>query len=151
MPEAPKAIFDSTVLVSAFLTPKGVSDELLRHGRRRAFTLCLSDQILEETRRVLFEYEYLRKRYLYSDHDVEEFISMLRGAAHLVRTHSPFKAITRDPQDDMVIACALVARSAYLVTRDKDLLALTTYQGVRTLTPEGFMHILRETALFRLH
>jgi uncharacterized membrane protein YgcG len=30
-----------------------VSDELLRHSRRGAFILCLSEEILKETRRVL--------------------------------------------------------------------------------------------------
>jgi putative PIN family toxin of toxin-antitoxin system len=145
MPKVPRAVFDSTVLVSAFLTPNGVSDELLRHGRRGAFTLSLSHQILEETRRVLLEYEHIRRRYPYSDQDVEDFISTLRGGTQLISASPPAEQITRDSNDDMVIACALAARSPYLVTRDKDLLTLKTYQGVTILTPEEFIRILRQT------
>ena len=42
------AALDATVLVSAFLTPGGVSDELLRHGREGAFVVFLSEDILAE-------------------------------------------------------------------------------------------------------
>lgn len=139
-----KAVVDSTVLVSAFLTPKGVSDELLRQGRRGAFTLCLSDEIIEETRRVLMEYERIRKRYSYSDQDVEEFGNMLRGSARLARNVPPLHGITRDPKDDMVIACALAAKANYIVTRDPDLLTLEKHKGLSIVTPEMFMGILKE-------
>ena len=37
-------ILDARGLVTAFLTPKGVSDERLRHGWRGAFVLCLSER-----------------------------------------------------------------------------------------------------------
>jgi predicted nucleic acid-binding protein len=59
-------VFDSTVLVSAFLTPNGLCDQLLRQGRQGAFSLYLSDDIVAETRKVLLEDEDLREAYPYS-------------------------------------------------------------------------------------
>ena len=56
-----KAVFDATILVSAFLTKPGVSAQLLAHAVAGAFDLYLSDAIIEETRDVLLHREHLRK------------------------------------------------------------------------------------------
>ena len=56
----------------------------------------------------------------------------------------PLEGISRDPNNDMVIACAVAAQATYLVTRDKDLLTLTQHQKIRMTTPEQFMEILRK-------
>jgi predicted nucleic acid-binding protein len=45
-------------------------------------------------------------------------------------------AYTRDPIDDKFIACALVGDARYVVTVDKDLLALETLERIRIVTPE---------------
>jgi predicted nucleic acid-binding protein len=42
----------------------------------------------------------------------------------------------------MVIACALQARADYIVTRDKDLLSVGAYQGIRIVTPREFLDLL---------
>ena len=36
----------------------------------------------------------------------------------------PLTGIVRDPNDDMILACAVAASAAYVVTRDLDLLSL---------------------------
>ena len=51
--------------------------------------------------------------------------------------------MSRDPKDDMVLACAVKANTDYLVTRDDDLLILETYKKVSIVTPEQFMSVLR--------
>jgi putative PIN family toxin of toxin-antitoxin system len=139
-----KAVLDSTVLVSAFLAKAGISAELLRQAKRRAFRLYLAEEIIEETQRVLLEYQRIRKRYHYPDRSVIQFSQGLRIVAHLVTKLPQVNVIDRDPNDDMVVACALKARSHYIVTRDKDLLALGKYQKIKVITPEKFMGILRK-------
>ena len=37
----PRAVLDSSVLISAFLTPKGVPDQVLDAAERGDFTLCV--------------------------------------------------------------------------------------------------------------
>lgn len=54
----------------------------------------------------------------------------------------PVTGVVRDPNDDMVVACALEADADYIVTRDKDLLSLGTYEGIRIVTPRQFLDLL---------
>jgi predicted nucleic acid-binding protein len=45
----PRAVLDSTVLVSAFLTPPGAAHAVLQAGIEDRFTCLLAEEILEET------------------------------------------------------------------------------------------------------
>jgi predicted nucleic acid-binding protein len=53
----PSAVFDSTVLISAFLSQRGVSNELRRDAREEAFSLFLSEKILDEAQGGLLDDE----------------------------------------------------------------------------------------------
>ena len=140
----PKAVLDSTVLVSAFLTEAGISRQLLRESEAGNFQICIAEEILDETERVLSEYPRIRKRYRYSDEAVIEYVSLLRILSQVITPLPKIKAVVRDPNDDMVIACAVKARAQYIVTRDKDLLDLGSYQQITIISPEGFMQVLKE-------
>jgi putative PIN family toxin of toxin-antitoxin system len=144
----PKAVFDATTLVSALLTPKGVSAQLLQQAIAGAFELWLSDAIIEETRNVLFNREHLRLNFTYTNRDVEEFCSLLHAFARIA-SDLPALQVSRDPEDDYVISTALAAGVSYLVTRDKDLLTLKTYQDVQMIRPEAFIALLRQEASSR--
>lgn len=140
----PRAVLDSTILVSAFLTPKGPAAELLSYARKGAFHVCLSEEILQETQEVLLGREHIRKRHPYSDEEAVEFCQTLRAAVFLASDLPKLKGLTRDPADDMILACAEKAQAHYLVTRDKDLLALSKHQEIRILSPEDFLALLRK-------
>lgn len=53
-------------------------------------------------------------------------------------------AVTGDPSDDAILACAIDARADILVTGDKKhLLPVATHRGIRILTPQAFLAELR--------
>ena len=137
-------VADSTMLVSAFLRKEGVSAILLRHAAGGTFALSLSQAIVTETETVLLEREHIRRRYPYSDEDVTAFCQTLQGSFPLLTDLPPLTGIVRDPNDDMVVATALRAHAAFIVTRDKDLLSLQHYEGITMMTPEAFIAIVRE-------
>ena len=142
-----KAVLDTTVLVSAFLRPVqgGAAYEVLRLVDAGAYDLYLSNDILEEIAGVLLRQGRMRLRYLYADDQVIAYCQNLGRLAHIV-DDVPLVQVVRDPNDDMIIGCALAARADYLVSRDKDLLSLGCYEGIAILTPEAFLQLLRPAA-----
>jgi putative PIN family toxin of toxin-antitoxin system len=140
----PKAVFDSTVLVSAFLSKAGVSRQLLHEAQAGKFAICLAEEILEETGRVLLEYPRIRKRYQYSDEAVGEYVELLRVVAQVTTALPKIKAVARDPNDDVIIACGVKAKAQYIVSRDKDLLDMKRYEQILIVGPEEFVALLRQ-------
>ena len=49
----------------------------------------------------------------------------------------------RDPNDDMIVACAVAASADYIVTRDDDLPSLRAYNSTAMVTLEVFLDTLR--------
>jgi putative PIN family toxin of toxin-antitoxin system len=140
------AVLDSTVLVSAFLTPGGAADALVDQAKAGRITGVVAEEILAETAAVLLTAERLRQRYPYTDADVHEYLQSIRQAAVIVADLPPLSGLVRDPNDDVILACAVAAEASYVVTRDDDLLSLGTYERVAMVSPEALLAILRSSA-----
>lgn len=140
-----RVVFDSTVLVSGFLSGQGgLSHELLRLARSGEFELVLSSAIILETLGTLMSREHIRSAYAYSDDRAYRYCRGLQRIANdVLRSTKPLSGIVRDPRDDMIIACAIDGRADTIVSRDKDLLSLGSYQEIMITTPEAFRQSLR--------
>ena len=140
----PKAVLDSTVLISAFLAKTGVSAELLHKAKNGGFDICFAEEILEEVQRALLQYQKIRKRYHYLDQTVIQYVQTLMIVARFITELPLIEVVDSDPNDNMVVACALKAQADYIVTRDNDLLSLGNYEDIKMVTPEKFIGILRK-------
>jgi uncharacterized protein len=136
-----RAVLDSSVLVSAFLTPEGLPGVLLRQARGGAFSLHLASEIVAETRQALLREPKLQERYRYTSKDVEEFANGLAASAQLAANLPAVTAVESDPKDSVIVACALQANADYLVTGDRHLLSLGEYAGIRIVTPRQFLDL----------
>jgi putative PIN family toxin of toxin-antitoxin system len=135
----PKAVLDSSVLVSAFLTPHGSVVRLLREPLRGRYELWLSEYILTETAEVLLSKPRLRN-YAYGDTDVRDYIHWLLTVAEMVADLPKLRVVADDPKDDPVVATAVAAQADYLVTGDRvHLLPMGQYEGIRILSPREFL------------
>jgi putative PIN family toxin of toxin-antitoxin system len=137
-----KAVLDSSVLVSAFLSPGGTPAMLLACAQRGTFTIHLSSEILEKTTRALLRPRTMR-RYRHAASDVAEYQLFLAEATEAVTDLPTLRAVPLDPKDDVIVATAVRADADYLVTGDRrHLVALGEYEGVRIVTPRQFLELL---------
>ena len=127
-----KAVFDTNVLIAAFLT-EGICAKLMVRAHRRDFDLILCDGILQEFKRVL------KKKFATSPHETSEALTILSEATQeiLGQTDS-ITPICRDSDDNLILACAKDAVADYVVTGDEDLLVLKNYEGIRIVNPREF-------------
>lgn len=139
----PRAVLDSSVLVSAFLTPRGSVARLLRAPTLERYRLCLSEPILVETAEVLLTKPRLRRMFAYADDAVSDYIRWLGIEAEIVANIPELRVVTADPKDDPIIATAVAAHADYLVTGDRaHLLPIGEYEGIRVVSPRVFLEHL---------
>lgn len=88
--------------------------------------------MIEELQVVLERPKYV-KEYGISNERREQLIQRIRGKATIVSTLSPPAVKIRDTKDLIILATALDAKADFLITGDKDLLALKDHHGIRPL------------------
>ena len=121
---------DTNVLIAAFIS-RGTSQELFEHVVRH-HTLVLSPFVVGEFRRIL------RDKFEMPSGDVVEAIALLHERAEVVEPEPLPEPVCRDADDDEVLATARTGGCACIVTGDKDLLVLETYDGLPILSPRDF-------------
>jgi putative PIN family toxin of toxin-antitoxin system len=127
-----KALFDTNVLLAAFLT-EGVCEKLLTRARKRQFNLITSPFILHEFERILV------RKFLATKQEKETAPALIAEAAvDIVHPSETPSGACRDSDDDNVLACAVEAAAEYLVTGDKDLLHMKTFKRIHIITPRDF-------------
>jgi len=131
-----KVVFDTNVLVSAFIT-EGVCSKLLGRARRGQFQLIACPLILKELEAVLL------KKLSTTPGETREVLRILAEAiSALVQPAQSVSGICRDPDDDHILSCAVAANADYLVTGDSDLLELREFRGTRIVAPRDFELLL---------
>ena len=141
------AVFDANVLASGatgFLIPESVVGQILRAWRAGSVELVVSDHILGELGRTL-EKPYFRARLTLEQ--ISRYRSLLQRRATVVPIIVQVSGVATHPEDDLILATAASARTAYLVTGDARLRAkVPSYQGVRLVSPREFLAVLEEKA-----
>lgn len=141
MTKRPRAVFDTNVFVSSSLS-KNVNSptrELLQRWKNNEFTLLICDQIVKEL------LEILNKRGVALE-DITEQVTLLARSAEWVEVpEERIENLLSDPDDNVVIACAVEGGANYLVTYDPhfDLLK-GDYKGIKIVKAIPFLEVLRE-------
>jgi len=131
--------------VAAFLRRTGANHRLLRLAGQR-YRLFLTERILQEVERTLLESRKIRRKYRYREEEVEAFLRVLRGVSEHVFADEELRirpVVERDPADDWVLAGARKARARYLVSKDRDLLALHEVGRIRILPTDEALRLLQ--------
>jgi uncharacterized protein len=135
-----RAVCDTNVLVSYLLTHRPPIATLIdRYLAEEAFTLVTSPALLAELERVL---SYPRLAVLIDAHTRRRFVALIAALSELVDPPEEVPTISRDPDDDQVIACAVVGSADVIVSGDRDLLSLGRVGEIPILTPAAFLVLL---------
>lgn len=71
------------------------------------------------------------------------FLRYLASLAHLQDVHFLWRPFLRDPDDDMVLECAVASGSQFIVTHNIKDFKRTPELKVQAITPAEFLRILR--------
>ena len=123
-------VFDTNVLVAA-LVAKGLCHEVVVRGLG-ACKVASSEPLLDELERTL------RAKFSVGPAGIA-FLTQLRRQVQVVEPAPLDGPVSRDVDDDVVLATAVAAEAGVIVTGDQDLLVLGQYEGIDILSPREFL------------
>lgn len=138
-----RVVLDTNQFVSSVLVKQGLPAQVLDAWRRREFLLITSPLIIAEIRSTL-SYPRIRRKYPLTGDDVERLVILLEQDALVVPGQGTLSgAIPDDPQDEIVLACAVEGQADLIVSGDHHLLNLGEYQGILIVTAREFLERLQ--------
>lgn len=130
----PRVVLDTNVLVSGILFKEGNEAKILRSADSREIEVFVSPEILKEFAEVVS-----RPRFQLTSQELSSATEYVLSFAKLIVPRRPVRVNIRDPEDVKFLECVRGAKAHYLVTGDKDLLAMGTFDRARILTPSRFV------------
>jgi len=132
-----KIVLDTNVFLSGILSPGRSPANILDLVLSGKFKLVFSPQVIQEIQRVT-RYpgiiKLMKKRKLTREELEDTILKIL-----IVSTITPgavmVQGVCSDPKDDMFLSCALEGQADYIISGDKHLLNLKTYQGIKIMAP----------------
>lgn len=132
-----RVVLDTNVLLSGIAYPGSVPGKIMAAWRYGSIEVLLSTYILDELRRVL---PRLAHRHGLSATEIDDLVDTLSIQAEMIEPADPEDTALRDGNDLPVLGTLLAALQCsganYLITGDKDLLALA--QSYPIVSPAGF-------------
>lgn len=129
-----KVVFDTNVFISALITQGGRAEEawfLALEGRMEVYT---SVAILTETA------AKLRGKFHWEDEWIKGAIRHIADVARVVKPALRLKILKDDP-DNRILECARHADAEVIVTGDRHLLSLKSFEGIRIMTIADFLKL----------
>jgi uncharacterized protein len=98
-----------------------------------SFVLVASEALLDELD------EKLRVKFAVSPEDAAAIRTKLESVADMVKPDQVLNVVERDPDDNRVFECACTGEADYIVSGDRHLLELASYEDIPIITVRQFL------------
>jgi putative PIN family toxin of toxin-antitoxin system len=134
-----KVVFDTNIFVMAAGMPGGYIDYWLEFATPPAnkFQLYTSPAILGEVQ------EKLEVRLKFERALAVEYVERLKTIVTVVNPTHKLDVVKTDPDDNMILECAIEAKADLIISADKDLLKLKQYEQVQIHHPSNLKYIFQ--------
>jgi putative PIN family toxin of toxin-antitoxin system len=139
-----RVVFDTNIYVSSLLRKDGLPAQALAAWRAHRIQLVTSPAIMSELAATL-RYTRIRRKYGVTDEEIGELIDLLVANAVVVDgTLDVSGSVPSDPDDEIVLACAVEGKADLIVTGDQHLLALSAFQDIPVVTVRDLLEQLAD-------
>lgn len=139
-----RVVLDTSVLVAAARSRQGASFALVSSLPNLKFEIALSVALYTEWQAVLTRQEHLPPGLRVED--VLAYLRYLTSIVHLQDVYYLWRPFLRDPDDDMVLECAVASGSQYLITHNVRDFRRINELGVTPITPVSFLNLWRSSS-----
>jgi len=81
----------------------------------------------------------LSTKFRWPSENIDEALADYASNTKTITTFGSIRGFCRDPKDDMVLECAVLAGAEIIVSGDKYLLTMDPFRGIRILSPREFL------------
>ena len=127
-----RIVADTNTVISGLLW-QGAPRRLINASRAQKLTLVTSPVLLAELAEVLARDKFAA-RILRAGLSAKALLEDYADIVHVIEPDALPVPVSRDPDDDEVLACAITARVDAIVSGDADLLILENFRGIPILT-----------------
>jgi putative PIN family toxin of toxin-antitoxin system len=132
------AVFDTNILFSA-TGWRGNPFACVERARAGEIQAVTCPELVEELA------EKLNLRLHFSAEQAAETLADYLGFLRMVQIPKVLHAVPRDPEDNMVLECAIEGQAQYVVSGDNDLLVLKEFRGIQIVRASDFLKVLADT------
>lgn len=136
---------DVNMLVEGTISRNGPAGAILAAWEAVSVELVICDEIIAEYEDVLGRPRIQRRYRHITSSAIAAASATLRRYSRLIHVHAAPAVVSQDPDDDIVLACAVAGGVDYIVSRDRHLSEIGSHQGIAIVRPEQFASILRST------
>jgi putative PIN family toxin of toxin-antitoxin system len=123
-----RIVFDTNVYISAALFGRR-AERVMQLASIGQVQLIISEAILAELRR------RLREKMAWPEDRIQLFVDVVLELAEVVEPTITLDVVPDDADDNRILECAVAGEAALIVTFDKDLPRLKSYEMIGIITP----------------
>lgn len=132
-----RIVIDTNVLASAVFFG-GKPYQLLQYIMESRVNVVASKEIVDE-----YEEIFDRLKQKYPSLGIKIPLSNILAKFEIICVSSDVH-VSRDPDDDKFLSCAVDGKCLYIVSGDNDLLSIGSYEGIEILTVADFLNRLEK-------
>lgn len=127
-----KAVFDTNVYISALITKGGRAEQAWLLAIEGRITVYTSVPVMTEMA------QKLRKKFHWEDNQIRAAIRHIAKIAQVVKPEVKLNVLA-DKADNRILECARHAGAEYIVTGDRHLLRLASFEGIKIVSIADFL------------
>jgi putative PIN family toxin of toxin-antitoxin system len=136
-----RVVVDTNIFVSSLLGKRGAPAQVIDAWRERRYLLVTSDALIAETLAVL-RLPRIQEKYRLLPAEIDRLAYLLAQDGLVVPGEANVLGTVIDPDDEMVLACALDGQADCIVSGDVHLLELSKFADIPIFTVYQFLEML---------
>jgi putative PIN family toxin of toxin-antitoxin system len=135
MKNKPRIVIDTNVLISGIVFG-GKPRQILNLLAEQSVIVIVAEEIITELRRKI------SSKFPEFIEDLNKVELLLKRDAVLIKLGAIRINVSRDNDDNKFIEVAILGKCSFIVTGDKDLLVLKSYENIRIVKPNKFLELV---------
>ncbi|WP_271253544.1 putative toxin-antitoxin system toxin component, PIN family [Pseudanabaena sp. Chao 1811] len=128
-------VFDTNILISALFSQTGSPFRVLALAKIGQIESVTCQEILDEfAEKLLLKFKFSEEKTRLAVNEIQKF-------SRIVTISGTLKVVPNDPDDDMVIECAVAGCATHIITGDKHLLSLSQHQNIAIAKATDFVNL----------